>query len=95
MIAYCFRNGEIHFGSVAPEGSLVISVCDRHCLLEKDWQKVIVGFARRAYDGVMLLVPGVPEAESDEAALAALHRFVDILAARLPRNGVANEPGEG
>ena len=59
------RTGRIEF-SDKKEGD---AICHRATRAEIKRAKV---FARLSYDGVTLLVPGIPEAETDEEALAAL-----------------------
>jgi hypothetical protein len=57
--------------------------------------RVLETCARHAYDGKTLLVPGVPEAQSDDAALDALigwcRRVQPALARRLPARSFRSE----
>jgi hypothetical protein len=83
--AYCWASGQIEFGSTIPKGALLIargpdalirdmlSAHARHGHPTKD----AIG---RRVDGP-LLVPGIPEADDDTAALLALHAFGDRLRA--------------
>jgi hypothetical protein len=54
----------------------------------KKFKEVISGLARHAYDGETLLVPGVPEAETQAAAMDALLRWRRIVVDALIRQGV-------
>lgn len=73
--AYAFRNGEIGFGEVVPDGALPI-LGPKHYPISIDDIKT---GARLAYDGKTLLVPGVPEAGSDLEAYEAFDRWVKWL----------------
>jgi hypothetical protein len=75
VFAYAFRTGEIGFSSVMPKGALPIGRID-----DKLTEESIRGCARHAWDGG-LLVPGVPEASDDLAALEAFK----VWSARLTR----------
>lgn len=71
MKAFAGRDGVIEFGGFVPDGRLAIaSSADADKL-----RSTIEGCCRHAYDGVTLLVPGIPEAENDDAALDALLAF--------------------
>lgn len=72
--AYCWRGGIIEFGPRIPDGALPI---DRGT--ERSVRRRVEPLARRAYKAGVLLVPGIPEAESDVDALAAYQRFVDLI----------------
>lgn len=83
--AYCWRGGVIEFGPRVPGGALPV---DRGT--ERSVRRRVEPLARHAYDGRTLLVPGIPEAESDVAAYEAYQRFKRILDraranVRLPR----------
>ncbi|MFC5421447.1 hypothetical protein ACFPOB_17960 [Bosea eneae] len=83
--AYCWRGGVIEFGRRIPEGALPVDQGS-----ERSVRRRVEPLARHAYDGKTLLVPGIPEAEDDDAALAAYERFKRILDrkranVRLPR----------
>lgn len=67
MKAYAWRNGRIEFGNKVPEGAICFASGKA-----KKVRAVVTATARQAYDGVTLLVPGVPEAENDDAAMDAL-----------------------
>lgn len=76
--AYAWRYGRIDFGRRVPGGAIEIAK-DRD---EQRLRDLICATARHAYDGVTLLVPGVPEAESEEAAADALVRWRDWITTR-------------
>ena len=46
-------------------------------------RRVVSALARHAYDGVTLLVPGMPEARNQADAMTALIRFRDLCAKRM------------
>lgn len=69
-LAYCYRTGEIGFtDDKLPKGCLPIARGDAELMARVEVH------SRRAYDNVTLLVPGIPEANSDQEALDALFRF--------------------
>ena len=71
--AHAWRTGLIVFrrkGRPCPAGALPLP--DVH-------RSVIEARARHAYDNKTLLVPGVPEAANDAAALEAFEAFCDFL----------------
>jgi len=70
MHAYCFASGQIEFGARIPEGALPVAKGPRKVLVD-----YLNGVARHAYDRETLLVPGIPEAPDQGAALDALKRF--------------------
>lgn len=79
MLAYCYRSGQIGLGSRLPKGALPIARAKGHQL-----RRTIEGLARWAYDNKTMLVPGIPEADSDVEALDALKRFAGQVARRMP-----------
>lgn len=79
MKAFCYRSGEIEFGGIVPEGALEIA----RSRSSRKLRKIIEINARHAKTGSILLVPGVPEAESDDDALEACLRFKKLVAMRL------------
>lgn len=80
MFAYCWRGGVIEFGRRVPKGARPI--------IEGRGRKVrehVEVCARHAHDGKTLLVPGIPEAPDDEAALFALNAFGAWVRKTFPR----------
>jgi hypothetical protein len=81
ITAFCDRKGRIEFvrgdGRNIPEGMLGIVEGPA-----KEVRELIGVTARHAYDNKTLLVPGIPEAESDTAAYDALVGFCDWLKKR-------------
>lgn len=69
-IAFCDRRGVIEIGAKVPEGRLPLCRGRRAAL-----ERLMCAAARHAYDGKTLLVPGIPEADTDEQALDAAVRF--------------------
>ena len=79
-VCFADRAGVIEFGTRTPKGCLTIaSHGDREAL-----EAAVGPPARLAYDNKTLLVPGIPEADSDDDALEALLAFRDQVAMRLP-----------
>jgi len=72
MLAYCWRSGRIDFGRSVPEGAIKIAKGP-----SKKLKQLISAVARHAYDNKTLLVPGVPEADTDDHAADALERFIE------------------
>lgn len=56
----------------------------------KEFKEIVSVNARHAYDGVSLLVPGVPEARSENDAMTALLRFRRLIEMRM--NGETGLP---
>lgn len=65
--AWCWRSGEIEFGPEVPKGAMALGAGRP----ETFYDEVAVA-VRKAWDGETLLLPGVPEAVSDEAARLAV-----------------------
>jgi hypothetical protein len=72
MIAFCWRSGLIGFGSAIPDGALKIAEGP-----SKKLRELIGVVSRHAYNGKDLLVPGIPEADSEEQAADALEAFIE------------------
>lgn len=76
IIAYCDATGVIKFGPTVPEGSLPIVKGE-----EKDVKELIQVTSRHAWPRVpdpekqVYLVPGIPEAADQQAAMNALIAF--------------------
>ena len=75
MKAFAYRSGEIEFSDVIPSGALPIIGKNRKSIPRA---RIEAG-ARLAYDGKTLLVPGIPEAESDDEAYRAFEKWIDWL----------------
>lgn len=79
--AFCWRSGKIEFGSKVPGGARPLgrgdkAFCDR-----------VEAHARLAYDGKTLLVPGVPEAATNDDALLAVRLFIKWAIKQKPLSG--------
>ncbi len=77
LFAYSWRTGRVDFGPTVPEGALEIAR-DYESRLRKN----VTPACRLAYDNETLLVPGVPEADSDDEALDAILKFRDWIRQR-------------
>jgi hypothetical protein len=78
-VAFADRAGVIRFGKRCPNGALPIGRHHRLATL----RSTVSAVARLAYDNETLFVPGVPEAKSDDAALAAVVAFAKAVDTRL------------
>ena len=82
-----FRCGTVSVEKQPLEGGIVVLKGPR-----RELERRLSARARHSYDGVTLLVPGIPEAETDKEAQDALSRFISFMAqspAKVPR---AQEP---
>jgi len=70
--AYAWRSGQIEFGPTVPDGALKIGRLGSG--VRKRDIRALARLSRR--DNHTLLVPGIPEAYSDDEALTALNRFI-------------------
>lgn len=82
MIAYCFASGEIEFvPSPGPVPPGAIAFADNDILLpdlsDEEFVRKVTIRARLAFDGKTILVPGIPEAESQVEAGRALQAWVE------------------
>ncbi|EAW0307100.1 host nuclease inhibitor protein [Salmonella enterica] len=77
ITAYCWASGLIEFGNTLPEGALPIVTGS-----EKRVRDVVEVLARHAYNGD-LLVPGIPEAASQDEGREALVRFSRVVHERV------------
>lgn len=77
ITAYCWALGLIEFGNTLPEGVLPIVTGS-----EKRVRDVVEVLARHAYNGD-LLVPGIPEAASQDEGREALVRFSRVIRRRI------------
>lgn len=71
--AYCWASGDIHVGKRVPRGALPLRLRGP----EDKVRSFVTRFARHAWDGKTMLVPGIPEAPNQGVALNALLRFCD------------------
>jgi hypothetical protein len=72
ITAHCCRRGIIRFSRRCPTGLLPLVAGP-----DDEVRSQVSARARHAYDGKTLLVPGVPEADGEKAALAAVERWLD------------------
>jgi hypothetical protein len=75
--AFCWANGVIEFQRAEdglPEGTLPIAFG-----AETEVRGLMNALARHGFDQGTLLVPGIPEAESDDGKLAALQAFAKLV----------------
>lgn len=77
-ISYCYRSGEILIGPTCPKTAIPLASGPADLL-----ETTIEGLARLAYDNKTWLVPGIPEAPDEAAALRAAQTFARNLAARI------------
>jgi hypothetical protein len=90
LTAYCERSGTIGFcRATCPDGTLPIASHAHDALL----RGAIAAVARHSYDTNTLLVPGLPEAGSSEAALDALIAFSALVRERLAAD-LGQKPGQ-
>jgi hypothetical protein len=78
IYAHCDRSGIIEFSKSQAISGLV-------CLCwgeDKNLIDVVGVLSRHAYDNKTLLVPGIPEADSDAEAFQAAARFMERLSER-------------
>ena len=68
--AYCFRSGQIRVGVRCPDGALPLAYGP-----ERRLRRAVDVRSRHAYDGRTKLVPGVPEAADEDAAMEAARQF--------------------
>lgn len=80
--AFCDRRGVIEIAAYKPAGMFPLGKGRAERLTN-----IIQGIARQAYDGRTWLVPGIPEAETDEEAVEAAKRFRDRVSDRLKKGG--------
>lgn len=87
ITAYCLRSGEIRFGKSCAKGALPIINGPAKLVREK-----VMVMARMSYNDKPL-VPGVPEADDETAALAAVMRFRNYVQIRIDRATLAINRG--
>ena len=88
ITAYCFASGHIQFGKKVPHGAIIIAFGPK-----KEVIQAVAGSARTGYPSEpgakdsVLLVPGIPEADNEEAKRGALQNYctqVDLRLALVP-----------
>ncbi|GBR36675.1 hypothetical protein [Gluconobacter kondonii] len=77
--AYCYRSGKIEFGAALPEGTRPLGKARS----ARKLREIVTVNARHHYDGTTLLVPGAPEADTEDDAIAAYCYFRDVVSMRL------------
>ena len=70
---HCDRRGVIGISISTPHGNLTLAANSTR----KKLQAAVEALGRLAYDNTTWLVPGIPEADSDEEALHAARVFAD------------------
>jgi hypothetical protein len=78
-VAFADSAGVIHIGKCCPKGALPIGR-RRHFFA---MHGTVSAVARLAYDNETLLVPGVPEAKTDDEDLNAIVTFTKAVGTRL------------
>jgi hypothetical protein len=71
---YAYRSGRIGLSKTVPKGAIGVITGTR-----AELTAVLSPHARHGYDGEAMLVPGVPEAKSQKAALQALEHWRERL----------------
>lgn len=85
---------DVIFANVGPDGVIVfepqadpgmrrLTVGSASARDARRFREVVSTLARHAYDGVWLLVPGVPEAKTQDEGIGALIRFRALLEERM------------
>lgn len=74
IVAYAWASGLIEFGQNCPDGALPVLFGKEQQVRER-----VDVLARHSRTSDALLVPGVPEAQSQDEAMQALTRFVKEL----------------
>lgn len=80
MKAFAFRDGRIKFGGSVAPGAILI--CSGHAKTVHD---VVSSVARHGYGKDVLLVPGLPEAITPNAAVTAITAFAITCTQRIER----------
>lgn len=81
MTAYCYRSGQIYLQSnkrPLPKGAIPLG-SHRHI------REALGPLIRWAHNNKTMLIPGVPEADTNEEAYAALIKFEEQVRERLNR----------
>lgn len=74
-VAYCYRSGLIKVGRRCPDGALPLAYGSEYQL-----RKAVFTRARHGYERGVYLVPGIPEAADEDAAIEAVKQFSGRLA---------------
>lgn len=75
LVAYCWRSGLIELGVESPFGAAYLGQQHPKQTMN-EFRGMISGMARHSKTKpTKLLVPGIPEADSDQEATEALERF--------------------
>lgn len=85
MYALCNASGVITFDYRVPPDMSLLPIANGPA---KKLKTAISGVARHAYDGETLLVPGIPEAPDQVAAMDALMRFRNWIRPFFERDGL-------
>ena len=88
--AFVWRNGVIDFGRAVPSGAIAVDYG-----LAADVRRRVDAESRHAYDGRTLLLPGIPEADTDDEAEVALVAFRQRLEAARRRDRSKRRAAEG
>lgn len=80
MKCYCWMTGRIELGRKCPQGAIEL-----HSGPAKALRRHVEVIARHGYAEGLLLVPGVPEADSVADKVAACIRFARCLAERMAK----------
>lgn len=83
--AIAWRSGRIRVVAKIPLGACHITSGPEHQL-----RRLMQATARHGYQRGILLVPGVPEADTDHAAAAAMIRWRDWVTKRQPESAIRN-----
>lgn len=91
--AYCYPSGLIEFGVSVPKGAIVIARGPKKELREfidararHGYRTRVIGGRRQKVPGTEhLLVPGIPEADNQHAALNALYTWTKWIAINAPK----------
>ncbi|MFH1033700.1 MAG: host nuclease inhibitor protein [Pseudomonadota bacterium] len=70
-VAYTFTDGVIQFSNRCPRGALPIAMCTDGARL----REAVSAVARHGHEPGVLLVPGVPEADTEKDGMDALLKF--------------------
>jgi len=85
-VAFCWESGLIETGVAVPKGAILIARGQ-----PKPLENLIAGTARLALDGKTWLVPGIPEAETQDAKVDALATYLSWIRSRAGDDLVVGE----